>query len=106
MLFHLTPEQTAIQDAVRGTLAETWAVDKLHAFADADADFHRESWDALMALGVGGLFGYHALYFAALRLASPVEAGLSCYLWPLLIVLFSAPRWSARSPARLRRRVR
>jgi drug/metabolite transporter (DMT)-like permease len=42
------------------------------------------------ALGVGGLFGYHALYFAALRLASPVEAGLISYLWPLLIVLFSA----------------
>jgi drug/metabolite transporter (DMT)-like permease len=42
------------------------------------------------ALGVGGLFGYHALYFAALRLAPPAEAGLICYLWPLLIVLFSA----------------
>jgi drug/metabolite transporter (DMT)-like permease len=42
------------------------------------------------ALGVAGLFGYHALYFAALRLAPPAEAGLICYLWPLLIVLFSA----------------
>ena len=42
------------------------------------------------ALGVGGLFGYHALYFAALRLAPPAEAGLINYLWPLLIVLFSA----------------
>lgn len=41
------------------------------------------------ALGVGGLFGYHALYFAALRLAPPGEAGLINYLWPLLIVLFS-----------------
>jgi len=41
------------------------------------------------ALGVGGLFGYHALYFAALRLAPPAEAGLINYLWPLLIVLFS-----------------
>ncbi len=41
-------------------------------------------------LGVGGLFGYHALYFAALRLAPPAEAGLVNYLWPLLIVLFSA----------------
>ncbi|HEY8567023.1 MAG TPA: EamA family transporter [Beijerinckiaceae bacterium] len=40
-------------------------------------------------LGVGGLFGYHALYFAALRLAPPAEAGLISYLWPLLIVLFS-----------------
>jgi len=41
-------------------------------------------------VGVGGLFGYHALYFAALRLAPPAEAGLLNYLWPLLIVLFSA----------------
>jgi drug/metabolite transporter (DMT)-like permease len=41
-------------------------------------------------LGVGGLFGYHALYFSALRLAPPAEAQLFNYLWPLLIVLFSA----------------
>jgi len=41
-------------------------------------------------LGVGGLFGYHALYFIALRLAPPAEAQLFNYLWPLLIVLFSA----------------
>ncbi len=41
-------------------------------------------------LGVGGLFGYHALYFLALRLAPPAEAGLISYLWPLLIVLLSA----------------
>ena len=41
-------------------------------------------------VGVGGLFGYHALYFAALRLAPPAEAGLIAYLWPLLIVLFSS----------------
>jgi drug/metabolite transporter (DMT)-like permease len=41
-------------------------------------------------LGLGGLFGYHALYFAALRWAPPAEASLICYLWPLLIVLFSA----------------
>src|SRR5436305_5721513 len=27
-------------------------------------------------VGVGGLFGYHALYFLALRLAPPAEAGL------------------------------
>lgn len=40
-------------------------------------------------LGVGGLFGYHALYFAALRNAPAAEAGLIAYLWPLLIVLFS-----------------
>lgn len=44
----------------------------------------------IWAIGVGGLFGYHALYFAALKLAPPAEAGLINYLWPLLIVLFSA----------------
>ena len=42
------------------------------------------------ALGVGGLFGYHALYFTALDNAPPVEASLIAYLWPLLIVLGSA----------------
>jgi drug/metabolite transporter (DMT)-like permease len=41
-------------------------------------------------VGVGGLFGFHALYFLALRLAPPAEAGLLNYLWPLLIVLFSS----------------
>ncbi|HSG94858.1 MAG TPA: EamA family transporter [Afifellaceae bacterium] len=41
-------------------------------------------------LGVAGLFGYHALYFTALRNAPPVEAGLIAYLWPLLIVVLSA----------------
>ncbi|MCV2888079.1 aromatic amino acid exporter YddG [Ruegeria aquimaris] len=41
------------------------------------------------AFGTIGLFGYHALYFSALRLAPAAEAGLIAYLWPLLIVLFS-----------------
>jgi drug/metabolite transporter (DMT)-like permease len=41
-------------------------------------------------VGIGGLFGYHALYFLALRLAPPAEAGLVNYLWPLLIVLLSS----------------
>lgn len=40
-------------------------------------------------LGVGGLFGYHALFFAAMKLAPPAEANLINYLWPLMIVLFS-----------------
>ncbi len=55
MHFHLTEEQLAIQDAVRGTLAENWPIDRLHGFADSDEDFDQQSWDALMALGVGGL---------------------------------------------------
>ncbi|UWQ75553.1 DMT family transporter [Leisingera sp. M658] len=41
------------------------------------------------AFGTLGLFGYHLLYFSALRLAPAAEAGLIAYLWPLLIVLFS-----------------
>lgn len=45
---------------------------------------------ASLALGVYGLFGYHALYFAALKLAPPAEAHLLNSLWALFIVLFSA----------------
>ena len=41
------------------------------------------------AFGTVGLFGYHALYFSALRLAPVAEAGLIAYLWPLFIVLMS-----------------
>jgi drug/metabolite transporter (DMT)-like permease len=40
--------------------------------------------------GVGGLFLYHVFYFNALARAPAVEASLICYLWPLLLVLFSA----------------
>ncbi|MFD1623531.1 DMT family transporter [Azospirillum griseum] len=51
--------------------------------------YFRQSVPAWL-LGVGGLFGFHFLYFMALRAAPPVEANLINYLWPLLIVLFSA----------------
>ncbi len=46
------------------------------------------SWKVYV-FGTLGLFGYHVLYFSALRLAPAAEAGLIAYLWPLLIVLFS-----------------
>ena len=42
-----------------------------------------------LALGVGGLFGFHFLLFMALRLAPPVQANLINYLWPLFMVLLS-----------------
>jgi drug/metabolite transporter (DMT)-like permease len=58
-------------------------------FRGGDFAALRQPWP-VWALGVGGLFGYHALYFAALRLAPPAEAGLIAYLWPLLIVLFAS----------------
>ncbi len=44
---------------------------------------------ASFALGVYGLFTYHALYFAALTLAPPAEASLIASLWALLTVLFA-----------------
>jgi len=40
--------------------------------------------------GVGGLFGFHALYFASLARAPAATANLINYTWPLLIVLLSA----------------
>ncbi len=40
--------------------------------------------------GILGLFGYHALYFMAMRHAPSMEASLINYLWPVLIVLFSS----------------
>jgi len=40
-------------------------------------------------VGVGGIFGYHFLYFSAFQHAPPIEVNLMNYLWPLLIVLLS-----------------
>ncbi|HSF65030.1 MAG TPA: EamA family transporter, partial [Paracoccaceae bacterium] len=46
------------------------------------------SWK-VYAFGTVGLFGYHALYFTAFRIAPAAETGLIAYLWPLFIVLLS-----------------
>ena len=46
------------------------------------------SWK-VYAFGTIGLFGYHALYFTAFRIAPFAEVGLIAYLWPLFIVLMS-----------------
>lgn len=46
------------------------------------------SWK-VYAFGTLGLFGYHALYFTAFRIAPAAETGLIAYLWPLFIVLMS-----------------
>lgn len=45
-------------------------------------------WPTLV-LGVYGLFGYHFLFFIALRHAPPVNANLVNYLWPLLMVVLA-----------------
>jgi len=49
----------------------------------------RQPWP-VWACGFAGIFFYHALYFFALKAAPPIEASLINYLWPLLIVVFSA----------------
>lgn len=69
--------------AFLGALAK-WFLNRENPFA------HLRHPAPVWALGVGGLFGYHFFYFMALRNAPPVEAGLIAYLWPLLIVVFSA----------------
>jgi hypothetical protein len=58
-----------------------------------------------LALGIGGLFGFHFLLFMALRLAPPLEANLVNYLWPLLIVLLTPlvlPGWTLDAAPRRR----
>ena len=42
-----------------------------------------------LAVGVAGLFGYHAALFAGLQNAPAVQANLVNYLWPLLIVVLA-----------------
>jgi drug/metabolite transporter (DMT)-like permease len=74
----------AMTFAIGGLLgASTWI------FRPGVARALRQPWQ-VWALGVGGLFGYHALFFFALRLAPPAEAQLVNYVWPLFIVLGSA----------------
>jgi drug/metabolite transporter (DMT)-like permease len=55
----------------------------------ARAELRRVTLPAAL-LGVTGLLGFHFFYFLSLSLAPPLEANLVNYLWPLLIVLFSA----------------
>lgn len=66
-----------------GTLGVVWAI-ATGAWRDL-----RHIPLKIYLFGTLGLFGYHALYFSALRLAPAAEAGLIAYLWPLLIVLMS-----------------
>lgn len=53
------------------------------------ATLRQQSWQ-LWALGIASLFGYHFIYFTAIRNAPPVEVSLIAYLWPLFLVVFSA----------------
>ncbi|MBN9045098.1 MAG: EamA family transporter [Rhizobiales bacterium] len=51
---------------------------------------HLRQKPVVWLIGVAGLFGYHFLYFTALRNAPAVDASLIAYLWPLFIVVGSA----------------
>lgn len=69
--------------AVGGTLGAVWI-----GATTGFSVLRGVSWRVYL-FGTLGLFGYHALYFSALRMAPAAEAGLIAYLWPLMIVLFS-----------------
>ena len=69
--------------SIGGTLGLIWAA------ATGALPRLRDVPVRVYVFGTLGLFGYHALYFSALRLAPAAEAGLIAYLWPLLIVIFS-----------------
>src|ERR1041384_5254827 len=67
----------AMTFAVGGAIgAATWP------FRPGAARALKQPWQ-VWALGVGGLFGYHACFFIALRLAPAAEAQLVNYLWPI-----------------------
>jgi drug/metabolite transporter (DMT)-like permease len=48
----------------------------------------KQDW-RVWVLGVAGLYGYHFVYFSAIRAAPPVEVSLIAYLWPLFLVVFA-----------------
>lgn len=73
----------ALTFAIGGAVGVVWVVARGRM-----AVLRMVPW-TVYAFGTAGLFGYHALYYSALRLAPPAEAGLMAYLWPLFIVLFS-----------------
>lgn len=68
---------------IGGLIGLVWVVR-----AGEGASLRTVSWK-VYAFGTLGLFGYHFLYFSALRMAPAAEAGLIAYLWPLFIVLLS-----------------
>ncbi len=74
---------TAMSFTIGGTLGLCWII-----YSGETKSLKSISWK-IYAFGTIGLFGYHFLYFSALRLAPAAEAGLIEYLWPLLIVLLS-----------------
>lgn len=79
------PFQLAAMTFLIGGLmgAVTWP------FRKGAASALRQGWQVWL-VGVAGLFGYHFVYFSAIRAAPAVEVSLIAYLWPLFLVVFSA----------------
>ncbi|MBG1233714.1 aromatic amino acid exporter YddG [Aestuariivirga litoralis] len=76
-------QMTSITFLIGGALcAVTWPF-RPHGFAALKQDWR------IWALGIGGLFSYHALYFAAVKNAPAVDVSLIAYLWPTLIVVLA-----------------
>lgn len=69
--------------AIGGALGLTWL-----GVTGGFGVLRKVGWK-VYAFGTAALFGYHALYFSALRMAPAAEASLIAYLWPLFIVLLS-----------------
>ena len=74
---------SAMAFAIGGSIGVIWLI------LDGSIGALRTVPMSAYAFGTLGLFGYHFLYFTALRIAPAAEAGLICYLWPLLIVVGS-----------------
>lgn len=76
-------QMTAITFLIGGLLcAVTWL------WRPAGFAALKQDW-RIWALGISGLFSYHALYFAAVKHAPAVDVSLIAYLWPMLIVVLS-----------------
>jgi drug/metabolite transporter (DMT)-like permease len=74
--------------AIAFALAFLLALGKWTLRGEAPAAHFRQP-AAAWAVGVGGLFGYHFLYFFAMQHAPAVEVSLIAFLWPLLIVVLA-----------------
>ncbi len=74
---------TALTFSIGGAIGGGWVL-----WAREARKLREISWKVYL-FGTLALFGYHFLYFSALRMAPAAEAGLIAYLWPLFIVLLS-----------------
>jgi alkylation response protein AidB-like acyl-CoA dehydrogenase len=55
MRFHLTDEQSMLQDSIRGAALRLCPPEKRRALLEASSDFDETTWTGLMDLGLGGL---------------------------------------------------